>query len=75
MFILLNKKKPASLFAAPPVCSPHPHHSTLHLQPIVIYWYMSNLPDSTHNSRVITFKPWSYLRETGQNVRHNSVLC
>jgi hypothetical protein len=70
MFILLIKKKYESLclellqFVLLILITALPFIFT---QPLVIYWYMSNLPDSTHHLRVITFKPLPYLRETGQN--------
>jgi hypothetical protein len=70
MFILLIKKKYESLclellqFVLLILITALPFIFT---QPLVIYWYMSNLPDSTHHLHVITFKPLPYLRETGQN--------
>jgi hypothetical protein len=49
-------KKYMSLFGAPPVRSPHPHHST-----------SLSLLSYTGTCKIITFKPWSYTSETGQN--------
>ena len=48
MFILLNKRN-TSLSGAPPVRSPHPHHSFIFTQPLVIYW--------SGTCKIITFKP------------------
>ena len=61
MFILLNKKNMKSLclellqFVLLILITPPPFIFT---QPLVIYWYVC---------KIITFKPWSYLRGTGQN--------
>ena len=61
MFILLNKKKNESL--------------CLELLQFVLLILITPPPSSllsllsyTGTCKIITFKPWSYLRETGQNV-------
>jgi hypothetical protein len=50
-----------SPFGVPPVRSPHPHHSTPLSSSLSLLSY-------TGTCKIIMFKPWSYLRETGQNV-------